>query len=107
MSSLVGTYVNKNLGSELKVTEADDRTGTGQGVFSIGGQSVKVEIHYHFKNSTGNETTIWFKGNIDDPNMYVGGSAYSDNRSFPDLMIAGGYSDLSGTVGYSGKYSKS
>ena len=105
--SLVGTYVNKNLGSELKITEVDNRLGQGQGYFSLGGQSVKVTVHYHFKNSTGPETTIWFSGNQDNPNKYVGGTAFATSQSFPELMVAGGYTDLDGTEGYSGKYIRS
>jgi hypothetical protein len=47
MAALNGTYICKELGAELKVTESNDDNGEGKGTFSLGPLSTGVSIHYH------------------------------------------------------------
>lgn len=90
--SLVGTYTCKPMGAVLTVTSANDANGQGTGTFSIGGNTVNVDIHYHFANSSGPSTNLAIWGMKDDPNFYVGGAGVTNNDTYKAIQLAGGAS---------------
>jgi len=107
MSNLTGTYVCKELGAELKITEANNSNGNGKGVLSLGKMSSGVSIHYHFKNSTGPETTLVITGINDDPNLYVGAAGFLPNNSnVTEITLAGGWATINEAIGFSSKFKR-
>ncbi|BCS94806.1 hypothetical protein DSLASN_04380 [Desulfoluna limicola] len=107
MSLLTGKFMCKELNAELIISHAEDSDGSAIGEFVLAEKNIPVSIHYHFKNSGGPETTLTFSGHIDDPNYYAGGSGYIANiKENNEIDIAGGFTSISDTTGFSGKFFK-
>ncbi|MFT5824419.1 MAG: hypothetical protein ACI8ZM_005687 [Crocinitomix sp.] len=104
--SLVGTYHSSEVNSTFIVTEANDANGQGKGTIEISGITIPVTIHYHFENNVGPQTDLWFAGNKDNPNEYVGGAGTTSNQNYDVIKIAGGYPDGTDVLAFEGNYKR-
>ena len=89
--SLVGKYHCAALNANFVVTSADNSQGRAVGQFELGGITIPVNIHYHFRNNVGPITDLWFSGNLDNPDFYTGGAGRCSNAGFPLIELAGAY----------------
>lgn len=104
---LIGTYVNSDLEAKLVITTANDANGNGSGTLQMGVVTLSVNIHYHFENSVGPATTLYFYGNQDDPNYYLGMAGLTDNRTYSNIQISGGLAKTNGVIPFSGVFTRS
>jgi len=106
--SMKGTYVNKTLNAKLDITAADNSNGKGSGTFSIGGKSFGVDLHYHFEGNTGLPTVlqIWSNQSTLFGWEYVAASGSTPDQGNSGIRLAGGYSTVNGTTGFSGLFTK-
>lgn len=102
--SLVGKYFCSQLNSTFTVESANDANGQAKGTIEIDGVVIAVQIHYHFENNVGPITDLWFAGNKDNPNYYVGGVGRTNNQGYKMIKIAGGYPTNSDVNTFEGEY---
>lgn len=105
--TLAGNYFCQALNSRFVVERADDSNGSASGYFEMQGKDgnvvIPVTIHYHFENNVGPITNLWFAGNDDNPNEYVGGAGRT-NTSFEVIQLAGGYPTHESVETFMGDY---
>jgi len=102
--SLVGKYHSKEINSNLIIKDANNANGQASGQIEIGGITIPVKIHYHFENNVGPVTNLWFAGNQDNPNEYIGGAGRTNNTNFATIDIAGGYPTDKDVSSFEGTY---
>jgi hypothetical protein len=93
--SLVGKYENRSTKELLQITEANDANGQMKGVlqFEENGQQVSLDVvgHYHFFQSTGNETSILFTATRDGgPQIYEAWAGAGLRPAYKELNMFGG-----------------
>ena len=102
MASMVGTYKNEVTGEVLQVTKADNSNGSMAGTLQIptNGSTVTISVtgNYHFINSTGPGTNLFFSGAQNDPNLFETWAASTDSSTYKELRGAGGRSVSSGAT---------
>ena len=106
--SLVGTYklTTQGKSATLEINEAYIHNGDGKGKFSMDGEAVNVDIHFHYQNNSGPLICLYFNGRSDSGDMfYVGGSGSTDMRA-REIDSAFGVATVKGTDGYSGKWER-
>jgi len=102
MSRLNGKFSCAELGATLTISDAFDGNGSGKGVFTMGGMTIPVQLHYHFENSVGKRTNYRLWGSNEDPNQYVGMAGASETPFATNgISMAGGLSILGQTTGFS------
>ena len=102
--SLIGKHHCSQINSTFIITEANDANGQAKGTIELDSVAINVEIHYHFEDNSGPITDMWFAGNKDNPNYYVGGSGCTDNRGYKMIKIAGGYPTQTDVNTFEGEY---
>jgi len=100
------TVRTKDSNSFKQESEAGDSNGQASGTFELDGVVIPVQVHYHFKDNVGPVTNLWFAGNDDDPNEYVGGAGRTDNSNYSVIAIAGGYPTHDGVRVFEGNYTR-
>jgi hypothetical protein len=101
---LQGVYFSPDLGARFDIQEADVATGEAKGVILIADVEINVNIHFHFENGVGPTTDLWFAGNNDDPNEYIGGAGMATTQDFLVLKLAGAYPTQSDVLTFEGEF---
>ena len=101
---LQGVYVCPELGAKFDIQEADVATGEAKGVILIADVEINVNIHFHFENNVGPTTDLWFAGNSDDPNEYIGGAGMATTMDFPLLTLGGAYPTQYSVLTFEGEF---
>lgn len=102
MSQLVGNYACAALNAKLQVTATNDSNGAVTGTFTIFGTTFNLAgAHYHIDNGPSN---VVISGSQDNPNKYMAATCFGTFPSYPNLEIAGGYSDEKGAYSFSGTF---
>jgi hypothetical protein len=102
--SLNGKYYCAEIKSSLVIENANNANGQANGTFELDTITIPVNIHYHFENNVGPKTNLWFAGNLDNPNEYVGGAGLTQRDAFTNIQIAGGYPVSDSVKTFEGKY---
>lgn len=104
---LIGTYSCAQLGAKLEIKEANNANGQGSGTFTMGGVSLPVAIHYHFKDNVG-PTTVFQVWTSDTYGwQYIGAAGCSsDTSASAGIYLAGGISTLNSATGFAGLFVK-
>lgn len=101
-----GVYLCPELGARLDIQEADVATGEAKGNILIADVEIDINIHYHFENNVGPTVDLWFAGNSDDPNEYIGGAGMSSTPDFILLKIGGAYPTQNSVLTFEGEFHK-
>jgi hypothetical protein len=104
--SLKGTYYCSEINSTLIIDGVDNATGQANGTIEIDNIAIPIMMHYHLENNTGPVTDLWFAGNLDNPNKYVGGAGRVESTSYKSIKIAGGYPTENDVNTFEGTYKK-
>jgi hypothetical protein len=104
--SLVGKYFCAEINSTLTIDSADNANGQASGSIIVASVEVPVNIHYHFENNVGPVTDLWFAGNQDNPNYYVGGAGRAVSMNFESIKLAGGYPTAADVISFEGDYKR-
>lgn len=101
---LQGVYTCPELGAKFDVQEADVATGEAKGVILIADVEINVNIHFHLENNVGPTTDLWFAGNSDDPNEYIGGAGMASTTDYALLTLAGAYPTQYSVLTFEGEF---
>lgn len=101
---LQGVYFSPDIGAKFDIQEADVATGEAKGVILIADVEINVNIHFHLENSVGPTTDLWFAGNNDDPNEYIGGAGMATTPDYSVLKLAGAYPTQNDVLTFDSKF---
>ncbi len=101
---LEGNYFCPEIGARFTVQEADVATGQAKGVILVADVEINVNIHFHLENNVGPTTDLWFAGNNDDPNEYIGGAGMASTLDYSILNLAGAYPTQYSVLTFEGEF---
>ena len=95
--SLVGTYEKPDGSMKLNITKADDGNGALSGSMEVVVDGtlyyLRVDGHYHFRNSSETPVQICLRAHVDNDKdklgIYQGWSAYSESFSPAEIIMGG------------------
>ncbi|MFA0964081.1 hypothetical protein AB9P05_19895 [Roseivirga sp. BDSF3-8] len=88
--TLDGNYYSSDKKYVLKISDANNKSGTADGTIETDHVLIPIKIQYLVNDQL---TNLQFSGQLDSSDKFIGGSGSTDSETYKKIKLAYGFTD--------------